>query len=271
MGYKLSDIYLFSDFDGTLHSASQGIPQKNLDALHRFVEKGGHFGLATGRAPFSAKEFLHLLPINAPCLCVNGGAVYDMQKEEYIYTDFLPAAARGYIEKILSAYPELDTAVLTDQAYYYVADPELAAGRMRLSNYTFNKHMREPMLGNWFKATFNCKGNDAYRYTELLNSLGFAGVRFTCSDLFFIEMLPEHTSKGNAIRKMCQRLGLDIAQTVAVGDYYNDVEMLQAAGFSACVAEAPEEIKALVDQVLVSCGEGAVAQLIELLEQRYGA
>ena len=64
MGYKLSDIYLFSDFDGTLHSATEGIPQRNLDALQRFVQKGGHFGLATGRAPFSAKEFLHLLPIN---------------------------------------------------------------------------------------------------------------------------------------------------------------------------------------------------------------
>ena len=107
MGYKLSDIYLFSDFDGTLHSATEGIPQRNLDALQRFVQKGGHFGLATGRAPFSAKEFLHLLPINSPCLCVNGGAVYDMQKDEYIYTDFLPEQAKDYIEKILSSYPEL--------------------------------------------------------------------------------------------------------------------------------------------------------------------
>ncbi len=270
MGYKLSDIYLFSDFDGTIHSATEGIPQRNLDALHRFVAKGGHFGLATGRAPFSAKEFLHLLPINAPCLCVNGGAVYDMQRDEYICTDFLPEAARGYIERILGEFPELDTAVLTDEAYYYVADPELAAGRMKLSNYTFNKHMREPMAGNWFKATFNCRGNDAQRYTQLLNDWKLPGVRFTCSDLFFIEMLPEHTSKGNAIRKMCRRLGLDIAQTVAVGDYYNDVEMLEAAGFSACVAAAPDDIKAIVDQVLVSCEEGAVAQLIELLEERYG-
>ena len=39
MGYKLSDIYLFSDFDGTLHSATEGIPQRNLDALQRFVQK----------------------------------------------------------------------------------------------------------------------------------------------------------------------------------------------------------------------------------------
>lgn len=269
MGYKLSDIYLFSDFDGTLHSATEGIPQCNLDALQRFVQKGGHFGLATGRAPFSAKGFLHLLPINSPCLCVNGGAVYDMQKDEYIYTDFLPEQARDYIEKILSSYPELDTAVLTDQAYYYVADPELAAGRMKLQNYTVNPYMRQPMEGNWFKATFNCRGNDARRYTDLLNNRGWEGVRFTCSDSYFIEMLPVDTSKGNAIRKMCERLGINIDQTVAVGDYYNDIEMFEAAGFSACVAGAPEEIKQLVDKVLVSCEEGAVAQLIELLEAKY--
>lgn len=55
MGYKLSDIYLFSDFDGTLHSATEGIPQRNLDALQRFVQKGGHFGLATGPGTFLCK------------------------------------------------------------------------------------------------------------------------------------------------------------------------------------------------------------------------
>lgn len=94
-------------------------------------------------------------------------------------------------------------------------------------------------------------------------------MRFTCSDSYFIEMLPVDTSKGNAIRKMCERLGINIDQTVAVGDYYNDIEMFEAAGFSACVAGAPEEIKQLVDKVLVSCEEGAVAQLIELLEAKY--
>ena len=62
---------------------------------------------------------------------------------------------------------------------------------------------------------------------------------------------------------------MNIDQTVVVGDYYNDIEMFEAAGFSACVAGAPEEIKQLVDKVLVSCEEGAVAQLIELLEAKY--
>lgn len=270
MGYKLSDIYLFSDFDGTLHSATEGFPKRNLDALHRFIEKGGHFGLATGRAPFSAKEFLHQLPINAPCLCVNGGAVYDMLKDAYIYTDFLPDAAREYLEVILGCYPELDAAVLTDVTYYYVADPEVAAGRMKLQNYTVNPLMRQPVLGNWFKVTFNSPGEDARRYTDLLNARGWDGVRFTCSDSFFIEMLPAHVSKGRALHQMCERLGIHVNQTVAVGDYFNDVEMLDAAGFSACVAAAPDEVKRHADIVLGTCESGAVGELIELLEARYG-
>lgn len=60
-----------------------------------------------------------------------------------------------------------------------------------------------------------------------------------------------------------------LTRRLAVGDYYNDIEMFEAAGFSACVANAPEDIKQYVDQVLVSCEEGAVAQLIELLEAKY--
>ena len=69
---------------------------------------------------------------------------------------------------------------------------------------------------------------------------------------------------------MCERLGIHVDQTVAVGDYFNDVEMLDAAGFSACVAAAPDEVKRHADIVLGTCESGAVGELIELLEARYG-
>lgn len=269
MGYKLSDIYLFSDFDGTIHSAVEGISERTLSALKRFTDKGGHFALATSRAPYSAKAFLDVLPINSPCLCVNGGAVYDMKTDEYIYTCHLPANAKSYVERIIAEHPELDAAVLTDYDYYYVANPDTAAGRMNLSNYNFNMHFERPIEGEWFKVVLNTPGDDAVEYVKMLNEKGYEGVRFTAADTYFVEMLPQHSSKGAAIEAMCEKLGINIDQTVAVGDYYNDVEMFRAAGYSACVQAAPDDIKEMVDRVLCSCEQGAVGELIEILEEMY--
>ncbi|MCL2034037.1 MAG: HAD family hydrolase, partial [Oscillospiraceae bacterium] len=52
----------------------------------------------------------------------------------------------------------------------------------------------------------------------------------------------------------------------AIGDYYNDLEMLEYAGVGATVEEALDEIKGACDFVAGKCEDGAVADFIEYLE-----
>jgi len=54
---------------------------------------------------------------------------------------------------------------------------------------------------------------------------------------------------------------------VAIGDYYNDVAMLRAAGLSVAVANAVDEVKAVADYVTVSNEEHAIARVIEELDR----
>jgi len=56
---------------------------------------------------------------------------------------------------------------------------------------------------------------------------------------------------------------------VAIGDYYNDLEMLGLAGISAAPSDAPEDIKAAADLIVGPCAKGALADLVEHLEERY--
>ena len=62
----------------------------------------------------------------------------------------------------------------------------------------------------------------------------------------YIEMLPVGASKGDAIRKLCKLKTSQSTHTIAIGDYYNDAELLESGGFAVTVAEAPQEIKAPV-------------------------
>ena len=62
---------------------------------------------------------------------------------------------------------------------------------------------------------------------------------------------------------MAARYGVDISQTLAVGDSTNDLEMILTAGHGVAVANAMPEVKEVADEITVSCDENAVGVLIE--------
>jgi hydroxymethylpyrimidine pyrophosphatase-like HAD family hydrolase len=51
------------------------------------------------------------------------------------------------------------------------------------------------------------------------------------------------TNKGVAVRELCEARGIDVVDTIAFGDNYNDLRMLEAAGFSVVMGNAPEDIR----------------------------
>src|SRR6185312_5143013 len=68
-------------------------------------------------------------------------------------------------------------------------------------------------------------------------------------DAYFLEILHASCSKGDALQRVAQRLGIAMSEVVAVGDNYNDREMLQMAGLGVAMANAEPEILALADHV----------------------
>ena len=64
-------------------------------------------------------------------------------------------------------------------------------------------------------------------------------------------------------------LGIKKQNTAAIGDYFNDVDMLKAVTHPAACGQAPDEIKALAEYVACHCNKGAVADFINYLEKNY--
>jgi 3-deoxy-D-manno-octulosonate 8-phosphate phosphatase (KDO 8-P phosphatase) len=78
-----------------------------------------------------------------------------------------------------------------------------------------------------------------------------------------------HDGKLAVYRELCRRMGVDPAETAAMGDDEPDVPMMRAAGFSACPADARPEAKKAARVVLENeGGRGAVRELVELLLAR---
>ncbi|MBO5654834.1 MAG: HAD hydrolase family protein [Clostridia bacterium] len=65
------------------------------------------------------------------------------------------------------------------------------------------------------------------------------------------------------IEKLAEILGVSRAETVAIGDGYNDVPMLEGAGLSIAMGNAPDDIKAMCHKVTLDNNSDGVAYAIE--------
>ncbi len=81
-------------------------------------------------------------------------------------------------------------------------------------------------------------------------------------------MIPKGISKGKALKTLSEILDIDRDKIIAVGDYFNDIEMLQFAGTGAAVGNAVDEAKAAADIVLCKCEDNAIAEMIGILDKQ---
>jgi Cof subfamily protein (haloacid dehalogenase superfamily) len=86
---------------------------------------------------------------------------------------------------------------------------------------------------------------------------------FTSSEYNNIEIMPRGANKADALRFMAERMGVPMEQVMAIGDNYNDIEMIKAAGRGIAMANAVDKLKETADEVTLSNDEDGVALAIE--------
>lgn len=102
------------------------------------------------------------------------------------------------------------------------------------------------------------------RHIEELTALSNGRFRVTLSKPHYLEIIHPEVSKGAALARLAGELGIPIEETVAVGDSFNDIEMVEAAGLGVAVANAIPELKAVADVVLErTADDGAIAEIAE--------
>jgi hydroxymethylpyrimidine pyrophosphatase-like HAD family hydrolase len=87
----------------------------------------------------------------------------------------------------------------------------------------------------------------------------------TISHPEYLEFTAPGVNKGSGVRWLSRRLGIPLAQTMAIGDQYNDLEMIQAVGHGVAMAGAPEAVQAAARYVAPPVDEDGAARMIERL------
>ena len=117
---------------------------------------------------------------------------------------------------------------------------------------------------------FACSHEMLMQIQDFLDARKYPGVYFIATNRNYFEIMPEGAAKGAALGELCTYMGIPIENTVAIGDYFNDIELMRAAGHSVAMGNAPAHIRAAADACTADHTENGVARAIEryLLEER---
>ncbi|MBC2578812.1 HAD family hydrolase [Clostridium sp. DJ247] len=249
MDKKFQGYLLVSDMDGTLIDNDGKISEKNIKAINSFVERGGIFTLATGRMVESARRYLHLININIPVILYNGTKIYDYNKEETIYELFLEDKIKSIIKQIkqydaslgIEIYCEENVCIFNHCRFTKRFDAKRPDVYYDIPERLWNT--------NWTKVLILGEEEQIDKLEEDFISI-FGQVNLVRSGENFLEILPQNTSKGHALHRLCEMINIDISNTISVGDNMNDYEMLKKSGYGFCVANAN---KKLLNEIKYKC------------------
>jgi Cof subfamily protein (haloacid dehalogenase superfamily) len=267
--FSLSGILLVSDLDGTLVTDKGVIPARNIAAIERFIKKGGRFTFATGRSVMGTLKFTDMVMPNAPIITYNGGCIYDLEKQATLWNMFLPPSSGQIIQEIRRNFPDVGIEVYSSQYVYAVNRNKHTKAHISFGNLSEFERTVDEIPENLNKILFSCDSDRLLEVSEHLHTIGRSGCVYVLSAPIYLEVLPDSVSKGSAVQILADMLGIPHGAILAIGDYYNDRELLKSAAVGAVPADAPEDMKQSADLVVGPCEDGAVADFIEYIEAKY--
>ena len=258
---------ILTDLDGTVFDGQLNLLEKDIEAIKYFTANGGTYGVSTGRTMVSANPLIGRLPTNAPCIYNNGGVIIDPKTNDVKYCNYIHPDARKALKEIMNRFPNLRAAVLMGDHFYNVTEfndgerpfcldvPETIAADI------------DKIPDGWYKVLMNIMDHSMEEIEAFCKTLDYPEIAFMVTTSYYYEVLPKENSKARGNRKLMEVMGWQDKTLVAIGDFYNDLEMILTADIGVAVANAPEDIKAQADIVVCSVLEGATAELISRLEK----
>ena len=265
---------LVSDFDGTLIDNHFRISDENVAAINSFVEKGGRFLGATGRTELNVRPYTGKIELSSPWILYNGAAIFDWSKQAFIYKSPLDRSlTEPFLRKIIALFPSINVQVFSGGPHCQVnsnaiPDLELMRETAKYVDLKFENKPMEAIVDDWLKVLF-CSDTpeEIFAIEALLESDPLRPhVHTTHSSPRYFELLATGANKGSALSKLKTLMNPRPQCTVAIGDYLNDLEMLQEADISAAPESAMSEVKSIVQIITTNHDQSAVADLVRRLE-----
>lgn len=238
------------DIDGTVVDHAGELPVSVYAAVQRVRAAGVPVVLSTGRAWHGTRPVFEALDL-PPGYAVssNGAVVVEHDPEAGTPTavvrqvTFDPAPV---IDRVAELAPHALIATEVVGEGYRVSGP-FPDGDLQgqVWHSTLDELKAEPVT----RVIVRDPTSSDAEFLALADSLGLHGVSYFIGYSAWLDIAPEGVHKATGLAYVCERLGIDRADVLALGDGRNDIEMLRWAGRGVALGDAPEEVRAAADAV----------------------
>ncbi len=250
---KFYGYLICTDMDGTLLDSNRKVSRENAQAIKYFQENGGFFTVSTGRVYTFLDNFKNDFCVNTHVIQLNGTSIYDMYNKTVIFEKSLD-------KKLLQN-------MYNDVMHLYGRDIEMShiGTTHAFYDYTGNAFdYSENIMKIVFHAYNELKCYEIKRYLEATYCGQF---NFNRSWNVGLEAIPKDCGKGVCVELLKKHLGDRARVTVCVGDYENDITMLEKSDIGYAVSNAAESVKQAADRITVSNDQSAIAAIVNDLER----
>jgi Cof subfamily protein (haloacid dehalogenase superfamily) len=261
------------DVDGTLLDSGGRFPQANRDAIHAAVEAGVHVALVTGRSYPFARPVAEGLPANLTLIVSNGAVERGMDGSTRARRLLDKNVARTVLDA--NAGHRAATALVFDrdvhgQIVFETMDwshPGRKGYWARNKSYIARSvPLEDALTENPIQVMFNGGYADmrvlADEIRAQAHDVNVSLTEYVHRDFSLVDVTSPVATKGHALESCARSLGLAPEQVMAIGDNFNDLEMLEYAGTPVVMGNAVEPLKARGFHQTGGQDEAGVAQAI---------
>jgi hypothetical protein len=264
------------DLDGTLVNSRWEISERDIQALTAASERGIQVVVVTGRRPHAAAPYVARIPFPVTTITSNG-ALVRTPTGEVVYRDFLPGKVALQVLETIPAYRPYTVVIfdLPERGQVTMEDCAIPEGPLGWYLRTSMDHL---LLVPDLKAAVKSDpvqvmigGPPAHvegAETLLRQSAASASIQLTWTkypdrNIALFDIMNSGCTKGRALKFWATYCDIPASDVMAIGDNFNDLEMLEFAGLPVVMGNHIEGLPRPGWAVTSACDESGVASAVE--------
>ena len=240
--------------DGTLLRKDHSISEATRELIHKIVEAGIPFILV------SARPMHGILPISnwlgtasLPIVSLNGA--YIGLQNKIIFESEIDSATVTGIQTVAAGF-DVTLIYYAGMEWYAEKHNAATAKEQRITDVPVRVAPYNELLQQWKTAGTGINKIMAVGKAEVIKELQSALISNYGAEMniypskpTYLEMMRHDASKTHAVKFMLARYGIGREEIIAIGDNFNDKDMIAYAGTGIAMGNAPDEVKAVADWV----------------------